>query len=780
MLLGLLTSGRLGANPQVQWSSYFQFVAGLAVDFQGNAVVCGTVDEYDDWFDGRVNPTLGLSGFAYVSKFSPDGTLLWTTQVTTNCVNYIIPWGGTAIAVDGQGNIVSTGGAGVVKLSPDGTVLWATIIAPGTPNWLTQGIGIATDNQDNVLVTGNTYQAGWTHGGFDTTIPSAPNGVSGFREAGFVLKLSPNGTPLWSTYFGGTDGADGTAVAVDNSGNVLVTGGAASYEWLDNPPPSPLPGKTNYVLPSKPFVLKLDPNGGRAWAKYLEGDQAPGESDSADDGSGIATDSQGNVFVSGWTSQSGWTSGGYDTFFQPSTGFLVKLSPNGATLWSSFVGGIAGYGWGSPHVAVDPYGNVEVAGLTVGLDWAFGGFGTYQGAGDAFFQKFDSSCTPLWAAYLGGTNEDWAAALAVDRYGNVWVGGGTESAGWTQGGYETNFRNTGGQPTADGFLAKIEDGVVVAPPGGIGWWSNPNPWIPSVPTSTTTLILCPGSTIIANVPNARAGAVTLNPGSTLNVQAGAVLTVSSSVLENGVLNVQSGGNLTVGAGGGGLGLVQSSGNATVDGTVALKSPDGGGAYVAYNQRAGTLEGSGTIDGNLVAGGGVIAPGDAPGTFTITSNFIQNADSMLRIEVSGPGGGQFGQLKVGGLAQLGGTLSVALLNGFTPAAGDRFQILSCGSLSNAFSRLAAPAGLSVTYSNTGAWLVVTGTVPAQILGPTLAGGNFVFTFGAVSNQSYTVESTDTLVPPHWTAFTNLTGNGGLTRVVAPADAAAQRFYRVRQP
>ncbi|MCX6926673.1 MAG: hypothetical protein NT154_26230 [Verrucomicrobia bacterium] len=135
------------------------------------------------------------------------------------------------------------------------------------------------------------------------------------------------------------------------------------------------------------------------------------------------------------------------------------------------------------------------------------------------------------------------------------------------------------------------------------------------------------------------------------------------------------------------------------------------------------------------------------------------------------------LKVGGTAQLGGTLAVALLSGFAPAPGDQFPILTCSNRVGTFSAVQMPAGLALNYSSTNVMLVVTGTVPAQITGPAVASGNFVFSFGTLSNQSYTVQFNDDLADSNWLFYTDLTGNGSLMRVVAPLTSAPRRFFRM---
>jgi hypothetical protein len=71
-----------------------------------------------------------------------------------------------------------------------------------------------------------------------------------------------------------------------------------------------------------------------------------------------------------------------------------------------------------------------------------------------------------------------------------------------------------------------------------------------------------------------------------------------------------------------------------------------------------------------------------GTVSIQGNYTQTAGAALDIDIAGPS--TYGTLAVGGTAALAGTLNVALVNGFTPAAGSAFTILSFGARSGDFS------------------------------------------------------------------------------------------------
>ncbi len=75
---------------------------------------------------------------------------------------------------------------------------------------------------------------------------------------------------------------------------------------------------------------------------------------------------------------------------------------------------------------------------------------------------------------------------------------------------------------------------------------------------------------------------------------------------------------------------------------------------------------------------------AGSTLSVNGNFTQLNSASLAIQVGGtPASGQFGQVTASGNATLGGTLSISLVNGFAPQAGDHFQIMTYGSGNGAF-------------------------------------------------------------------------------------------------
>jgi len=149
---------------------------------------------------------------------------------------------------------------------------------------------------------------------------------------------------------------------------------------------------------------------------------------------GVATDSSGNVYVTGGTKGGldGNTSAGNTDLF------VVKYNSSGTKQWTKQLGSS---GLDSANgITIDSSGNVYVTGVTFGgLDW-----NTSAGANDLFVVKYNSNGTKEWTKQLGSASSDYANGVATDSSGNVYV------AGVTYGGLDGNSNNV----NADLFVVK--------------------------------------------------------------------------------------------------------------------------------------------------------------------------------------------------------------------------------------------------------------------------------------------------------------------------------------
>jgi hypothetical protein len=274
---------------------------------------------------------------------------------------------------------------------------------------------------DNVLdfPTGKSFQP--TFGGTCNTVPSSGATVQCF--VAFVKKLNAAGSALvYSTYLGGAAVASGSGIAVDSSGNAYVTGSTNSTNFpIANAFQASYGGGLGDA-----FVTKLNAAGsGLIYSTYLGGS---GTGDYGDQGNGIAVDSAGNVYVTGYTDSADFpTANAFQPVFDCCNGyeyhgdaFVTKLTAAGSALvYSSHLGGGA-YDAGS-KIAVDSSGNAYVTGQTFSSDFPV--INPFQAAyGGAFVTMINAEgSAQVYSTYLGGSSFDTGTGIAVDSAGNTYI-----------------------------------------------------------------------------------------------------------------------------------------------------------------------------------------------------------------------------------------------------------------------------------------------------------------------------------------------------------------------
>ncbi len=348
---------------------------GIAVDASGNAYVAGSTLSSDfPTTPGALRTTPGAdANDAFILKLGPTGsTLVYSTYLAGS-----MPDEAGSIAVDSAGNAFVTGqtessdlpttpgafqtsapgntDAYVAKINDSGSALIYCTYLGGS--FTDVGEGIAIDSAGNAYVTGSTQSTTFptTTGAFRTT-------PAGGSDA-FVAKLNTTGSALaYSTYLGGSSIDKARTIAVDASGNAYVTGFTTSTDF---PTVGPIQG--TLAGGSDAFVTKLKADGsGLVYSTFLGGSDA-------DRGRGIAVDSSGNTYVSGFTSSVDFPTANP---FQPTLGggrdaFVAKIDPAGSVLvYSSYLGGAqAEDNFDGAFVAADSSGNAYVTGDTASTNF---------------------------------------------------------------------------------------------------------------------------------------------------------------------------------------------------------------------------------------------------------------------------------------------------------------------------------------------------------------------------------------------------------------------------
>lgn len=126
--------------------------------------------------------------------------------------------------------------------------------------------------------------------------------------------------------------------------------------------------------------------------------------------------------------------------------------------------------------------------------------------------------------------------------------------------------------------------------------------------------------------------------------------------------------------------------------------------------AGSFTGTGTVNFE-----GPVSPGNSPAVVNFGGDVVLGADSTLHIELGGLAAGTgYDRINVTGDLVLDGTLEIALINGFTPTAGQSFDFLNATSVTGAFASVILPGGYTwdVTQLASGIVLVSSVVLPGD--------------------------------------------------------------------
>ncbi len=339
----------------------------LTVDSSGNAYVafstCGTEPGYD-----------------YVTiKYDADGNEQWVARFdeASDQDDWV-----SALAVDSSGNVYVTGKSdydpdddlkeyATVKYDSGGNELWVARYRGPVHASYNGATALALDGSGNVYVTGISYGDG-----------------TGRDYA--TIKYDTSGNELWVVRYDGPDSDtdEPTAIGVDASGNVFVTGGSVG-------------GGNGY----KDYAtVKYDPDGNELWVARYDG-----TAEDEDVAMDLTVDPSGNVYVTGHSTDT-VTGVDFATF---------KYGPDGSLLWFHSWNNIL-FTWDGAHALVlDGLGHLYVTGKSRGIV----GY-------DAVTIKYDLNGHPIWTTrYNRANGYDSGDCITLDPLNNVLYVGGTSYGG---------------------------------------------------------------------------------------------------------------------------------------------------------------------------------------------------------------------------------------------------------------------------------------------------------------------------------------------------------------
>jgi hypothetical protein len=385
----------------------------------------------------------------YIIKRDSTGKFLWAKQIGNNETEVLntlsiddssnITFGGAiknSVDFDPSANLVyvntplGTYNAFLCKLDANGNLVWAKNIANGTANSYVDRI---TQNTNGDYFVAGRFGITTTIGGtndFDpstnTTTLTAPylNGET------FLAHYSAQGNLLWVKATQGTTATSNksaTSIALDNVGNIIVTGNFSGKVDFNMDTAAVDTAKFT-ATGTDAFVCKYNTTGAYIWTRQYTGA-------STDDVRAIAIDVANNIYTTGTftsTTINFNPQGTAATLTRNGTknGYITKLDTAGALIWYKGFGG-SGSTIDVGAIAIDKNNNLWWGG------WFFNNLDFNPGAPlvnengtvDLFIARYDTACNYVWHRKLTGGNNRTIVEMSVTPSNGILFTGSIDNPG---------------------------------------------------------------------------------------------------------------------------------------------------------------------------------------------------------------------------------------------------------------------------------------------------------------------------------------------------------------
>lgn len=334
----------------------------------------------------------------------------------------------------------------LTKYSPDGReIVWRKWIG-GSSN--TVANAVAVDRNGGLFVAGTT-------GARDLPLKNPVQDTQTGLNIAFLMKFSPDGDLLFSTYFGGERNEEGKALAIDSHSDIYLAGRATSTTM-----PTANALQPRFGGSEDGFIAKY--NGSDltlAYATYLGGE-------GADQIHAIAVGPDDSLYVTGETMSPGRaTAEAYVTQMPSWSSFAARIKPDGSALeYFTYIGWRGGYST-ARAIAVDTEGRAWIGGHTSvkELPTTEGAIqrGYAGGLRDGFFLRLAADGQKAdYVSYFGGGNasgpgdpDEYIAGIKIDAHGHLHIAGQTNSPSLPYVFREAQNYHAGG---FDNFLARLD------------------------------------------------------------------------------------------------------------------------------------------------------------------------------------------------------------------------------------------------------------------------------------------------------------------------------------
>lgn len=356
------------------WATYYgsrdaDYTGQVSVDPAAHIYVVGWTWGNNFPVSSGAFQTQKLGGYndGVLIKFNRDGVRDWATYLGGYSEEHLY-----AVAIDNKFNVYTAGWSrssnfpnnkapinpkkafddiAITALTLNGDYQWSTFIGGDS---IETANDIAIDKSGNILITGTSHS-----NNFKLTADAQQKQSGGFLDA-VIVKFSPEGNLLYSSYLGGNLNDYGMALGIDSKNNYFITGFTRSKNFPVND--SAYQKKLNGF--SNCFITKFSPKNSLSWSTYLGGSKE-------DYSNALTIDRNDNVIIAGQTTSSDFpaTPNAVQSYIKgPSDAFGAKFTNDGqSAAWITFYGGddedLAS------DIAVDYYQNLYFTGDTKSTDF---------------------------------------------------------------------------------------------------------------------------------------------------------------------------------------------------------------------------------------------------------------------------------------------------------------------------------------------------------------------------------------------------------------------------
>ncbi len=390
------TVGEIVLDPEVIWTSYY---GGAGLD-DSRGIYTDTNGDY--YLTGATNSTTFISYLGY------------------------------------QGLLGGSNDVYVVKFNSLNQRLWATYYGR---------TGSDVGNDIVVDPYGGIYVAGSTSSMSAFAVNSQQTVYGGGPKDGFVLKLFPDGTLEWCSYYGGSGDEQLTSLSVGFQGEVYFIGETSSTDLiaLDALQSAYGGGASDF------YLGMIDPGGFLLRYTYFGGTGAELAGD-------LVATSDFNLYFTGTTSSpAGMAAGGAQNTYGGGAydGFFAKINGGNLIEWASYIGGASEDRAEAIHVAGDQLYIVGKSGSISGISTP-GAAQVFNGGGsfDGFLASYMIDGMVNWKTYYGGSGNESLWGVTTDAAGSVFITGNSTSSNLGDNG----FQNANGGLTDIVFAGYSIDG----------------------------------------------------------------------------------------------------------------------------------------------------------------------------------------------------------------------------------------------------------------------------------------------------------------------------------